>query len=454
MLRIQKLPAFAPLLAAALLAACSPEVRDFGTGGAGGTGGHGAAGGTGTGGAGGTGTGGSIVHAEPPSAGPTHPPDGTGSATFAISKLYLGDTDRDGASNVDGWKQYGFDLDGLVSTPSSADLCMPRAGATPKDAYPDGDLGIDNAYGKSVLPQLLALTSNLSQQVNDSILAGESTIMLDLDKLGADADYNPISTRLYGGAPLGGAPKFDGSDAWPVVPELLKDPTDITSSTVVFPTSYVVKNTWVGRAAAPFPLTFSTGGSKIRLTIANAVIAMDMSADHGSATQGTIAGVLATDALLAEIKKVAGAFDPGLCSSPTLDALLQQIEQASDILADGTQDPTKICDGISIGLGFDAKRVKLGPIAAPAPPDPDPCAPCDPLKKCKDAISGQGGAGLCPGSKAALAYGKFLDCLCAGPCQPSCFDNYCVNDTKPPSMACSTCALGPCLPQLDACQMN
>jgi hypothetical protein len=48
------------------------------------------------------------------------------------------------------------------------------------------------------------------------------------------------------------------------------------------------------------------------------------------------------------------------------------IGQASDILQDGTQDPTKTCDGITIGLGFEADAVLLGP-AVPPPPPPIVC---------------------------------------------------------------------------------
>jgi hypothetical protein len=43
-------------------------------------------------------------------------------------------------------------------------------------------------------------------------------------------------------------------------------------------------------------------------------------------------------------------------------------------MKDGTQDPTATCDGISIGIGFDASVVQLGAIADPAPPATDPCA--------------------------------------------------------------------------------
>ena len=37
-----------------------------------------------------------------------------------------------------------------------------------------------------------------------------------------------------------------------------------------------------------------------------------------------------------------------------------ELIQASDIMQDGTQDPTKTCDGISIGIGFEARVVQLG----------------------------------------------------------------------------------------------
>src|SRR4051812_31282184 len=52
----------------------------------------------------------------PPAAGPAQAPDGTGTASFAVRKLYLGEADRDGTPNsMNGWKNYGYDLDGKSS---------------------------------------------------------------------------------------------------------------------------------------------------------------------------------------------------------------------------------------------------------------------------------------------------------------------------------------------------
>lgn len=346
------------------LAACSLAV--FASSGCGGTEVSGSGGGTDAG---------AAVHAAPPAAPPMKAPDGASSVTFAINKLYLGDTNRDGTANkVNGWKAYGYDLDGKISTASSTDVCKPRNNASPKNVYPDGNDGIDNSFGKNILGIILGIAADASTKVNEGITKGTFTIMLDMQKLGADSEYNPILTRLYGGANLMATPKFDGTDAWPVVPELLTDPKDITSAKVVFDKSYLTKNTWVSGSKGTINLNLSVQGFTLQLTIASALVSMDLDESHKTAKNGTIAGVLATDTLTTQLKAVAGAFDPSLCSGPTIDSIISQIQQASDIMADGSQDPTKTCDGISIGLGFDAALVKLGAIAPAAMGGGDPCS--------------------------------------------------------------------------------
>lgn len=326
------------------------------------------------------------IHPPPPNMS-APPPDGPSDTVFAVRKLYLGDTDRTGAPDkVNGWKHFGYDLDGKVSTATSTDLCKPRNNAPAKNVYPDGDHGIDNSFGKNILPIILGLSATAGTSINDSINKGSFTIMLSMGKLGTAADYNNIVTKLYGGAtltdgmmpPMAIMPKWDGSDKWPVFPELLDNPADITTAKVQFKESYLVKNTWVSGTKGTINLTLSVQGYNLSLTIASALISMDLSADHKSATNGTIAGVLATDTLTSELKKVAGGFDPTLCMGPTIDSIIAQIEQASDIMQDGSAgDPSKVCDGISIGLGFDAQTVQLGPIAPPSMGSGDPCAPKD-----------------------------------------------------------------------------
>jgi hypothetical protein len=301
-------------------------------------------------------------------------PDGVGTTTFAMSKLYFGDTDRDGTPDkVNGWKHFGYDIDGKVSTAQSTDLCKPIDNASPQNVYPDGTSGIDNAFGKNILPILLGIESNFSQHQNDVIVQGKQTFMIDLVELGSGAVYDPLPSRLYPGADLGASPQFDGSDVWPIDPAGLTNPADPTSAKVVFAQSYVTGNTWVGIGTGSISFNLNAAGFPLPLTLHDPIVSMDLNAAHTGATNGTISGVLLVGEFVAALKQTAGSFDPSLCTGPTIDSIIQQVSQAADILGDGSQDPSKACEAISIGLGFDASTVTLGPVAAPTPPPPNPC---------------------------------------------------------------------------------
>ncbi len=301
---------------------------------------------------------------------------GSGSVVLALSRLYLGDTDRDGTPDqTNGWAQYGFDLDGKISTATSTDLCKPRNGASPANVYPDGAGGIDNSFGKLILPILLGIASNISEQANARLSSGQYTLLVDLQALGAGAAQNPLLARMYAGANLGHAPLFDGTDLWPVDPASLSSPSDVTSALTQFPHGYLTADTWVGAPPTSLVVQLGVAGFNLPLAIGHATVAMALDATRTSATNGTIAGILPVSSLVEAIQQIAGSIDPELCSSPTITSVAEQITQAADILVDGTQDPAKPCDGISIGLGFDARVVQLGPIGPATPPPPNPCGP-------------------------------------------------------------------------------
>ncbi len=316
----------------------------------------------------------------PPPKPADNPATGTAATTLAVSKLYLGDTDRQGNASPTAWKKYGYNLDGLISTKTGANHCKLVAGANPTNVKQDGDNGIDNSFGSNLLPLITSLASDAATSVNDSISSGSFTIMINMDNLGdpaANADQTGITAELYGGADKKSPALFDGTDVWPVLPELLNDPTDITSSKVKFPDSFLAGGTWVSGSKGDLSLSLSVSGYSLTLKIIGAVITMDVTGmgTAAKATNGTIAGVINTEELINELAKVAGSFDTSLCSGSTFDSIAQQIRQGSDIMSDGTNgDPTKTCDGISIGLGFDAAGVTLGTVADPAPPKADPCA--------------------------------------------------------------------------------
>src|SRR5262249_29165723 len=151
---------------------------------------------------------------------------------------------NDVPDQVNGWKQYGFNIDGKVSTAASIDLCKPAMNAAPSTPYPDGNNGIDNSFGKNILPIFLGIMANFSDQANAGITAGQFSLILHLENLMAGPSQSPVVTKLYSTTPLGAPPKFDGTDCWPVAPEGLNNPLDIESSKISFDMSSVTMNHW------------------------------------------------------------------------------------------------------------------------------------------------------------------------------------------------------------------
>ncbi|MFO0755567.1 MAG: hypothetical protein U0359_03700 [Byssovorax sp.] len=301
----------------------------------------------GAGGAGGTGGEGGTLTCDP----------GQGTA-FAGTKLYFGE------GNSGQWKKVGYNLDGLTSTAGSKDVCQPNAGAFTTTAYPDGDNGIDNSFGKNLLPQIMALYPTWPDDVNNGIQGGFFNILLKVLCLPETGDAKNMVTKLFGGTELGSKPKFDGTDKWPVSPELLSDMNDPESSTVLFQHSSIVGTTFNAGPNGTFiisiPIHTMTDSTSMKLTLYAAHLEMTLSADRKTATGGMIGGVLNTEEFVAEMKKVGYLLQ--LCDSPIFDGLITQIRQSSDIMSDGTQDPSKICDGISMGLGFEMAAIQIGDV--------------------------------------------------------------------------------------------
>jgi len=133
---------------------------------------------TGTGGSASTGSGGSTstgsggsggALASPPPPGPPNAPDGTGTVVFAVSKLYLGDTDPDGTPDPkNGWARYGYNLDGLP--PGSPKRCKPPGG-TSTMLQEEGPGGVQNSFGHNLLPGILGLSSSAETDTNAACTA-------------------------------------------------------------------------------------------------------------------------------------------------------------------------------------------------------------------------------------------------------------------------------------------
>ena len=324
-----------------------------------------------------TGTGGATGKVPPPAEGP--PTTSTDERTFALQNLYLGEADRAGTKNKDAWKDYGYNLDGQITVakdPKAADLgkvCNRVAGAS-YTIHDDGKEGIDNSFGHTILALLDPFAPTPSKSISDAIAKGDFTILLKIK--GLTDDPAQTNTGLSGTLLVGGdygdtPPKFDQSTDWP----FRKDPQ------VGINGAYINKGVFVnGSGGATVKLSLSIQGQSLDLTINKALITFKHNPSSGELTDGTIAGVLSTEEFVNGISSVAGRFSTDLCSGTTVEGIKDSIRQASDMLADGSQKPGVGCTGISVGIGFTAKRVANPTKEAPegtVPPDPCSAPPAD-----------------------------------------------------------------------------
>ena len=111
-----------------------------------------------------------------------------------------------------------------------------------------------------------------------------------------------------------------------------------------------------GEGGASVQLSLAIQGQTLTLTINKALITFTHKPPN-DLTDGVIAGVIDTAQFVDGISSVAGRFSPELCSGTTVEGIKDSIRQASDMLADGSQAAGVACTGISVGLGFTAKRV-------------------------------------------------------------------------------------------------
>ena len=300
------------------------------------------------------------------------PPDGAGSTVLATSHMYIGDTDRNGAASASAWKQYGLNLDGKITDKSSTDVCTLASGAS-KSTQVDGANGIDNSWGENILPIILTVGgADAGKKLNDAIASGAFATLLRLDKLGAAQNYSPLPGSVYRGAQTASPPKWDGTDLWPIDTASV-NAGDVNQPKVLFSAGYMNARVWVGEPPQNLELPFSFGGVDWAIPLRNARILMQVAPDGRSATFGTIAGTLETEQYIMSLKQVAGRISTSLCSGSAFDSIAQQIRQASDMMANGTNAAGAACNAISFGWGFDAKAVKLGPVVPSPAPSPDPC---------------------------------------------------------------------------------
>jgi len=286
---------------------------------------------------------------------------------YVVSRVYLGDESRQGGASVNAWRSFGENVDGKVSTPSSSDVCAPLPGAS-KSVHADGDNGIDNGWGSTVLPILAALTPSISKDVNARIAQGSAPLLLRFDGFSGELDLPSFGLAILDPAPLAAA-KLDGTDRWPVYARSFDG---LGRPAVAFPQSSLAAGA-LSTGPRGGPITLRLPGDGLDLDVPIGAVRVTARVQPKGLAQGTISGVIPVDAFAQSLRNAAARTSSSFCSGSTIEALLAQIRQAADILVDGSQDPAKACNGISIGIGFDAVPATIGETLKDPTPLPNPC---------------------------------------------------------------------------------
>jgi hypothetical protein len=314
---------------------------------------------------------------------PGQPPDlpagaastpSTDARTFAVTSFTLGDLDRSGNVNPDGWKSLGYDIDHLA-TNAEADQAKTCQRTGPFTAVQDGENGIDNSFGHNIVSLINQVNGSASKNLTQAAIDGRFTLLVQVRGLTDDAAQTNVGlagsvffATPFGGDPDSGIrPTFTPADDWPY-----RNDTHVDLAN-----AYVVKGEFVnGAGTGEFPLALALAGTTVLLTVHHGTITFVHDPADQALVKGTIAGVVDTQALVDSMDALASRFTPPICPGPALNLIKAAITGSSDILNDGTQDPSKPCNGISIGLGFEAKRV--GNPTKPVPPSAESQSdPCD-----------------------------------------------------------------------------
>jgi hypothetical protein len=309
---------------------------------------------------------------------------------YAMRTLYLGDTDRMGVSSPTAWESFGYDLDGRITSEASTDVCTLVAGAS-KATQMDGIGGIDNSWGANIMPIMQTLNSSFSQGVNAAIQAGAPTQLFYV--VGFDDSAGSTTTAAgLSGVTLATAqfsnPTWNVTTHWPVAPEYMTGCTlsggcptgtdPVSAATIRFPSAFQLGGTFASGTPVDLPLQLAVSGQPMTLTVHQAVATFAPQAP-GAVTKGTIAGVLDTQELIAQFQLIAGHISTSLCSGSAFQSIAAQIQQASDIVLNGSTVSNTAgvgCNAISIGIGFDATEVAVptpADVAGPQPTPPNPC---------------------------------------------------------------------------------
>lgn len=353
-------------------------------------------------------------------------PPATASGGAELGTLVLALSRAELAKTTDAGDPVGYDLDGKCtcdprdnSINADTPTCIPPADAGPQC---DEDGGVDNAFAQA----FGAFSSGVAQQLGidpsdpTDLKCGTQTILLILVGYNGEANDPEVAvgvTPSYGirDAPDGGVDeagaedagcklaeggtypaRFDGEDRWSHLPSAIDErglPTKLVSGYVRdFQLSLDFRRD-VASSEIRLPLAFGANVVNVATPILTGrLVPLDddgtdlpllddggvsKRANRFRLTNGTVAGRTSTRDLLTSIGNLRSSKSSGklFCTNDFYDLARNLVCSAADVPATPALDfKSASCDGLTIGLAFEATPARLGSTYQPTPTVDGGCA--------------------------------------------------------------------------------
>jgi len=239
------------------------------------------------------------------------------------------------------WESYSFDLDGVNSCVVSASNCV-----LANKKLVDRPSGVDNAFAEG-MAYTIALGCTYSEE-----LRGDYTLLLRIEDLGFGGEDGSAPGAIYVARALekGEMPTWTVSDRWIVDAASLEDGTSIDRPRIRFPRGFVKDGRWWSGVIdrQTIDVRLSVGCSALHPFLPIRPEALTLAIDAG---KGTLAGVVAREDAIAALDVIGRRIaDCAYAHEQT-----ETLDRSLDLLANDPKSKSdRPCDGMSVGLGFDA----------------------------------------------------------------------------------------------------
>jgi len=285
---------------------------------------------------------------------------------------------EDDATQLDAWREFGFDYDGECTTRAQSENDSSKTCLQPYGSHTlsleDGNDCRDNTVGH-ILSYVLGLTDkSFEKKVHQGTITGaDPTIIVQIDDVDAASDDPYAPGRIYVSAPTDAGMLWDGKDLMAVDRESVVD-GGLGTSKYEFPDAYIKNDTWVSGdfRGPPMIIPIMVLNQIAPVPARTATLAVQLDSDHTKARGAVLAGALSTPGLEPLLRLgmlEATGCDPD-ATQYAMDLFLPNRDLANE---DGFVNASEECGLMSIALGLELKRIKPPVAAVEVPPLPSSC---------------------------------------------------------------------------------